>query len=223
MKTFLAVTVVFALALPLGVGNAFADSFTYSIDNPNSALSGYTGPYADVQVNLTSSTAATITFTSLTTNGITFLMGTNTAAGVNVAGTFSLGTITPSFLPGFTVNTFTGAGSGNMDGFGLFNLRVGADCGFPCSANSVSFTINATGGNSWANAASVLTANSQGAFVAIHGVACTAPCNPDAGALVTGFAANGGAVNTPEPASILLLGVGMLGIGVWERRKQVLF
>jgi len=220
MRKFLGIALVLALALTWGVGNAIADTITYSIDNPNSALSGFTAPYATVDVNLTSSTAATITSTSLTTNGITFLIGTDNAAGVNVAGTFSVGTITPTFLSGFN-GTFSNGGSGNMDGFGLFNLTISDSCGYPCSASKLVFTLTATGSTTWANASSVLTANSQGALVAVHGVACTFPCTVQGVALTTGFAANGGAVNTPEPASLLLLGAGMTGIGIWKRRKEV--
>ena len=220
MTKFLGVALVLALALNWGVGSAMADSITYTLDNPNPGLSGFTGPYATAEINRTSSTAATITFTSLTTNGTTFLMGSD-AAGVNVAGTFSLGTITSTFLPGFS-GTFSNGGSGNMDGFGTFNLRISDSCGYPCAASQLVFTINATGSTSWSNASSVLTANSQGALVAFHGFACTSPCTVAGGALSTGFAANGGAVNTPEPGSVLLLGSGLSGIGLWGRRKQVL-
>jgi hypothetical protein len=221
MRKYLGIALVLALALTWGVGSAMADSITYMIDNPNSALSGFTGPYATVEVDLTSSTAATITFTSLTTNGITFLIGDNSAAGVNVAGTFSLGTITPTFLPGFS-GTFSNGGSGNMDGFGTFNLTISDNCGYPCAASQLVFSLTATGGTTWGSASSILTANSQGAFVAFHGFACTSPCTVAEGALNTGFAANGGAVNTPEPASALLLGAGLTGIGIWKRRKDIL-
>src|SRR5262245_54231928 len=202
MKKFLGIASVLALALILGVGSAMADSITYTLDNPNPGLSGFTGPYATVDIDRTSSTAATITFTSLTTNGITFLMGSD-AAGMNVAGTFSLGTITPSFLPGFN-GTFSDGGSGNMDGFGTFNLRISDSCGYPCAASKLVFTLNATGGTTWGSASGILTPNSQGALVAFHGFACTSPCTVADGALSTGFAANGGAVNTPEPGSVLL-------------------
>jgi hypothetical protein len=219
MRKFTTIAVGLALALALSVGNAMADSITYSIDNPNPALAGFTGPYGTVDVSLTSSTAATITFTSLTTNGVTFLMGTSSAVGVNVAGTYSVGTITPTFLSSAFNGTFSNGGAGNMDGFGFFNLTISDSCGYPCSASKVEFALNATGSTIWANAASVLTPNSQGAFVVMHGVACN-PCTVEAGALATGFAANGGAVNSaPEPTSISLLGAGLLGISIWKRRK----
>jgi len=44
--------------------NAKADLFNSLINTPNDAISGFTGPYGSVDVNLTSSTTASITFTS---------------------------------------------------------------------------------------------------------------------------------------------------------------
>ena len=87
MKKFLGIPLVLTLALTSGVGSAMADSITYTIDNPGSALSGFAGPYATVTVNLIDSTNATITFDSSTTAGITFLMGASQVADVNVNAT----------------------------------------------------------------------------------------------------------------------------------------
>src|SRR5512147_2912012 len=67
-------------------GPASADTL-FTIDNPNVALSGFAGPYATADVHLVDATHATITFTSLTTNGITFLMGGAQAVDVNVNAT----------------------------------------------------------------------------------------------------------------------------------------
>ncbi len=81
--------IVFALGifLPLLMAlNASADS-VFNLDTGNSAISGYTGPYASVDVNLTSATMATITFTSLTNSGNIYLMGGGGSVGVNVNAT----------------------------------------------------------------------------------------------------------------------------------------
>lgn len=221
MRKFFGILLVLALALTWGVGSAMADSITYTIDNPGSALSGFAGPYATATVNLIDSTNATITFNSSTTAGTTFLMGSAQAADVNVNATsWSVSGLSGTALVGFTNGALSDGGSGTVGGFGVFNQTFDNFDGYTHSHNLITFTLTNTSGT-WASASNVLVANGQGAYVAIHGIACTAPCDPSAGAIVTGFAANGGAVNTPEPASVLLLGAGLTGIGLWGRRKQV--
>ena len=97
----------------------------------------------------------------------------------------------------------------------MFNQTFDNFDGYTHSHDSIAFTLTDTSGT-WASAANVLGANAQGFYVAIHGFACTAPCDPAAGALTTGTAANGGPVNTPEPASFFLLGAGVAEIGMAE-------
>ena len=222
MKKFLGIPLVLTLALTSGVGSAMADSITYTIDNPGSALSGFAGPYATVTVNLIDSTNATITFDSSTTAGITFLMGASQVADVNVNATsWSVSGLSGTAMTGFSNGTLTDGGSANVGSFGMFNQTFDNFDGYTHSHDSIAFTLTDTSGT-WASAANVLGANAQGFYVAIHGFACTAPCDPAAGALTTGTAANGGPVNTPEPASFFLLGAGVAGIGMWQRRKQSL-
>jgi len=71
IKIVFALTALF-LAFATGV---LADTFTSTLDTGNSAISGFTGPYGSVSVDLTSSTTATITFTSLTNAGNIYLFG----------------------------------------------------------------------------------------------------------------------------------------------------
>lgn len=222
MKKVLGITLVLALALTWGIGSAMADSITYTIDNPGSSLSGFTGPYGTVTVNLIDSTNAAITFNASTTAGITFLMGASQVADVNVnATTWIVSGLSGTAMAGFSNGVLSDGGSGNVGSFGVFNQTFDNFDGYTHSHDSITFTLTDTSG-SWASASNVFVANAQGYYVAIHGFACTAPCDPAAGALTTGTAANGGAVNTPEPASVMLLGGGLLGIGIWSRRKQVL-
>ena len=221
MKKVLGITLVLALALTWGIGSAMADSITYTIDNPGSALSGFAGPYATVTVNLIDPTNATITFNASTTAGITFLMGASQVADVNVNATsWIVSGLSGTALAAFSNGALSDGGSANVGSFGVFNQTFDNFDGYTHSHDSITFALTDTSGT-WASASNVLVANAQGAYVAIHGFACTAPCDPQAGAITTGTATNGGAVSTPEPASLLLLGAGMTGIGIWKRRKEV--
>ena len=65
-----------ARAFSVPVANAVVlDSTDITIGVPNAALSGFTGPYANLHVDLTSSTTAEITFTSLTNGGFIYPNG----------------------------------------------------------------------------------------------------------------------------------------------------
>jgi len=170
------------------------------ISTPNSALSGFTGPYAQVSITRVNNNTANIVFTSLTTNGITFLMADGGSADLNVNGAYTLGAV--SATGPFTPPTFVANIPGQVDGFGQFDLSLNFFDGYTNAANQISFQItNATG--LWTSDAAVLTNNANGSNAAIHAFACTSPCTAAAGALATGFAANGGTNNdVPEPASL---------------------
>jgi PEP-CTERM motif len=214
------------LMLTLAAPRAAADTVSYDIVDPNAALVGYTPPYATVEVNLTDSTHATLTFTSLESGGYIFRMGGNGAADVNVdASTWTIGTFTASGTTGgFTPGPLSDSGSKNISDFGVFNQTVDSFDGYTHSSDVITFVLTNTGG-SWAAATDVLTGNENGYLAAIHGFVCAesdGACSSTAGAVVTGYAGNGTGTQVPEPASIALFGSGLVTLAgmIRKRRKQ---
>jgi MYXO-CTERM domain-containing protein len=188
----------------------------------NSAISGFTGPYDNVLVTLTSSTTATVQFTSNTVGGNIYLMGDGGSVGVNVnAATWTISNITGSNAgTGFTPGPYSDGGSGNQSGTTM-NQTVTSFDGFTHSSDTISFTLTNTS-TTWANAASVLAANSDGYYVTAHIFVTSAPANASNGAIVTGFGAGSLVPNVPEPSSMAIAGLGALGlVGFGLRRRRV--
>src|SRR5438132_82130 len=133
-----------------------------SINTPNSAIAGFTGPYAQVSITRVNNNTANIVFTSLTTNGRTFLMGDGGTADLNVNGAYTLGSVTPTgpASGGFAAPSFTGNSPGQVDGFGNFNLSLNLFNGYNSAANSISFQITNTTGL-WTSDAAVIVNNAQ--------------------------------------------------------------
>jgi hypothetical protein len=205
----IAAVVLFLLAG--GAPRASADMVSYDIGIGNSAISGYPGPYATVTVNLTDSTHATITFTSLTNNGNIYLMGDGQSADVNVNATsWTIGSFMASNAgTGFTPGPLSDGGSNNVDGFGVFNQTTTSFDGFSHSSDMISFVLTDTSGM-WASAANVLTPNADGYVAGIHVYVTSFPANAANGAIATGFAVNGSA---PEASSVALTSLVLLAFG----------
>jgi hypothetical protein len=202
-----AVGIICAAGL-LAAASAKADSITFDLTAGNTALNGYSGPFASVTVDLTSSTTATISFASKTVGGNIYLMGDGGTADVNVNGAYTLGaTVTEANAgTGFTP-TFKENMPGQVDGWGNFNLSLNNNDGFGDSADHVSFTLTKSSGT-WASAGDVLTPNLDGHIAAAHIFVTTSPAYATNSALVTGYA------STPDGgATIALLGLGLFGIG----------
>jgi hypothetical protein len=202
----------------VGLQQARADT-TYSLSQGNAAISGFPGPYGSVTVHLVDATHATVTFTSNTVAGKIYLFGDGGSVAVNVhATTFTVSGITGSNAgTGFTPGAYSFAGSGNEDGFGVFNAKINSFDGFTHSSDTISFTLTNTSGT-WASSADVLIANAKGALVGAHIFVTSSPANAANGALATGFAANGGGTPIPDGGTtVMLLGAALSTLGVARR------
>jgi len=212
------IAIALAMFASIAFGSAVAaraDTLSFDLNNPNSGISAYPGPYANVFINRTSSTTATITFTGLSSGAYNYLLGGQGIVGVNVnAASFT-----------FVVNSVTGSGSlgdtssggaANEDGFGSFNLTIDNFDGFSHADSAITFTVTNTSGT-WASAASVLIDNATGHSAAAHifVVVTATGANPS-----TGYASNGTNPPVPEPASMFLLGTGLLGLAAGVRRRM---
>jgi protein with PEP-CTERM/exosortase system signal len=212
MKKLKYISPVLIAIVCLGLQQAKAVT-TYSLGAGNSAISGYPAPYGSASVTLVGNTA-TITFTAANTASFQYLFGSGGSVAVNVNGAFTLGPITGTQLLGFTAASYSQGPAGNEDGFGSFNLTINTMGGYTTSSKSITFTLT----GSWANEGKVLIANANGARVAAHIFVAAFPANAKQSALATGFAANGGAFNTPDGGTtVMLLGAALGVLGMARR------
>lgn len=224
LSTLIAGLAVGVLLTPMLASATPLDTNTFDLGQGNSGLSSYiAGPYASVEVDLDTSTTATITFTGLTNAGDDFLFGGQGAVAVNVnASSWTLGSIlgSNSLSSSFTPGPLTDSDSGNEDGWGNFNQTINSFDGYTHSSNTISFELTNTDiGGSWADAASVLTGNGSGYTAAAH--IYVAGAGPSANAITTGYATNGpdAPAPAPEPASTLLFGTGLAGLALVIRKR----
>ena len=195
----------------------------YSLDSPNTAISGYAGPYGSVSVSLVDNTHANIMFTSLVNGGNIYLFGDGGSVDVNVNATSWLlsGITGNNSGTGFTLGgPFTDGGSGNVSAFGVLNQTINTFDGFSHSSDTISFMLENTSGT-WANDASVLTPNADGISAAAHIFVTSSPANKANGAIVTGFAGDGGGSTfMPDGGSTLAL-TGLAVAALVSLRRKV--
>lgn len=199
------IAISFAMFAVVGFGSAMVANADVAVINiPNSGLSGTPGPYA------------TVTYTL---NGANIDVSVNMAAGFTAFGTGAansgifgfniVGSTAGLNITGMPIGFAFNAAGGQMDGFGNFDVTL--SCCNPPGVAGFSFTVSRTGG--FSSASQLFEANATGTHFAVH----IAPTNGNP----TGFAGDAGTptVETPEPATMFLLGTGLAGLAAGLRRR----
>lgn len=208
MKKMLFIPIL-ALIVTFGALPARADSINFDLNIGNSAINGFPGPYANVSIDANAIDQATVVVNAYSG----FLIGD---FGLNIGEPVTISDIT--WIGGNSKTDYTVEGSGNMDGFGVINARIGAFDGYNSAVRQIMFTLNGSL-NDWFNSSSILVPNSKGYSSAAH---IFVSDETDSSAVATGFAADGPSSSVPEPTTMLLFGAGLMGLAGTKIRSRKL-
>lgn len=199
---------------------AQAEVITLDVANANLATQG-SGPYGQYDITKTGDYSFQVVATGLSG----FVFGNSHVVGLNItsdAGTVTFGSASNCLLAGgsTTCGFFGQINAGQVDGFGTFSFVVDDGNGFS-NGGYEHFTFTFTTANN-ISLDDLLVANGRGATAVGHlalatNTACTGYA-ADSGTSSGGID-NGACVSTPEPGSMTLLALGLLGLVGAVNRK----
>lgn len=226
MKMLSKVPIAILMAVVILGGSAGVSSaLTLTMSYGNTALLPYPVPFGTVDVTRVDATHATLTFTSNLgpTGGYQYAFGDGSIADYNLADVGNVtssvssyqaapwGTTDDSAFPGLT-----GPGSGQVDGFGVFNRTWDRHDGLGYTLSEITFDLVRTSGT-WSSDTDILTPNASGFSVATHIFVVSE--DDWTQAVATGYAADGPRP-IPEPSSLLPVISGLLGLGALGFRRR---